>query len=67
MDLVDWNGDDFDGQVQAQVNKDAPILLYCQSGGRSSKAAAKLEALGYTRIYHMHDGYGGWAAEHKGH
>ena len=64
---IDWMGDNFDAQVQAQIQKDTPILLYCQSGGRSAKAVAKLEALGYTKIYHMHEGYSGWASEHKGH
>ena len=64
---IDWMGDSFDAQVQAQIQKDTPILLYCQSGGRSAKAVAKLEALGYTMIYHMHQGYSGWASEQKGH
>ena len=63
---IDWMGDSFDAQVQAQIQKDIPVLLYCQSGGRSSKAVAKLEALGYTKIYHMHEGYSGWTFEQKG-
>lgn len=63
---IDWMGDSFDAQVQAQIQKDTPVLVYCQSGGRSAKAVAKLEVLGYTKIYHMREGYSGWTFEQKG-
>jgi len=33
------------------LDKDAVILVYCQSGRRSAAAAADLAALGYTRVY----------------
>lgn len=32
---------------------DAPIVLYCQSGRRSARAAAALRARGYTRVYDL--------------
>jgi len=32
-------------------DKDATILLYCRSGGRSAGAAATLAGMGYTNIY----------------
>ncbi|MBR6328409.1 MAG: rhodanese-like domain-containing protein [Lachnospiraceae bacterium] len=31
-------------------DKDVPILVYCKSGGRSVKAAAILDELGYTQV-----------------
>lgn len=31
-------------------NKDTAVLVYCRSGARSSEAAKKLEALGYTTV-----------------
>lgn len=34
-------------------NKNAEIILYCRSGNRSRGAAAKLIALGYTRVYDL--------------
>jgi phage shock protein E len=32
------------------TNKSAPVLVHCQSGGRSASAKKKLEAIGYTRV-----------------
>ena len=38
---------------------DTPVLVYCRSGWRSSAAAHKLAALGYSRIYDI-GGLVGW-------
>lgn len=51
------------------LDKDAPIILMCRSGSRSSKAAALLNKLGYTKAYTVVDGFEGDKAEegpHKG-
>ena len=49
---------DFTAVVErAFPDKDAPILLSCKAGGRSAKAAAALEALGYRALV---DHVGGW-------
>ena len=37
----------------------APVLLYCRTGRRASLAAAKLDDLGYTKIYNL-GGLNGW-------
>lgn len=34
-------------------NKDATIIVYCRSGGRSAAAAQELLNMGYTKIYDM--------------
>ena len=34
-------------------SKNTPIIVYCQSGNRSSQALMKLEALGYTEVYDL--------------
>lgn len=34
-------------------SKETPIIVYCQSGNRSSQALTKLEALGYTNVYDL--------------
>lgn len=34
-------------------DKDKEIILYCQSGNRSSQAKEKLEELGYTNVYDL--------------
>ena len=33
-----------------KLDKDAPIYLYCQSGGRAGVAAERLQAQGYTNV-----------------
>ena len=31
-------------------DKDAPLYVYCQSGGRSSRACSALKSMGYTNV-----------------
>ncbi|KAB1155065.1 thioredoxin domain-containing protein [Flavobacterium luteum] len=56
---ADWNGDDFTIKVQ-KFDKTKPIFIYCMSGGRSKKAAAKLEELGFSKIYDLEGGILKW-------
>jgi rhodanese-related sulfurtransferase len=50
---------DFTAAVErAFPDKDTPILLSCKAGGRSARAAAALEALGYRQLA---DHVGGWS------
>lgn len=37
-------------------NKEALIILYCQSGDRSKKAYMLLEKLGYSNLYNLKGG-----------
>jgi rhodanese-related sulfurtransferase len=41
------------------LGKDAPIIQICRSGNRSSKAADRLQAAGYTKVYSVTDGFEG--------
>ncbi|MCK6391501.1 MAG: sulfurtransferase [Azonexus sp.] len=41
------------------LGKDAPVILLCRSGDRSSKAADRLLADGYTRVYSVAEGFEG--------
>ncbi len=40
-----------------------PIVVYCQSGGRSALSAIALKNLGYTEVSSLAGGYGAWSAE----
>jgi len=42
-------------------DRDASIVIYCRSGGRSALAAESLEKLGYTNTCSMAGGYLAWA------
>ncbi len=37
--------------IKDKVPKDTAIVVYCRSGNRSARAAAFLEASGYTNVY----------------
>ena len=41
---------DLNQEIKKLPDKDQKILIYCRSGNRSKKAAAKLAEMGYTRI-----------------
>ena len=44
---------------QLGLGKDAPVVLICRSGDRSSKAADRLQAAGYTKVYSVTEGFEG--------
>ena len=58
---VDWNGSDFEKKA-ASFDKSKPVYIYCKSGGRSARAAAKLAEMGYTKIYELDGGIMKWNA-----
>src|SRR5690348_12051732 len=50
-----------ESQVESKVpDKDAPVVVYCAAGNRSSFAAETLEQLGYTDVVSMSGGFGQW-------
>jgi len=40
--------------------KDRPLIVYCDTGGRASKAAAALRQQGYTQVVTLSGGLGAW-------
>lgn len=44
-----------------KIPKDEEVILFCQSGNRSSKAKAALEKLGYQNIQEIEGGYSAWS------
>lgn len=41
-------------------NKDNPVVVVCQSGGRSASACATLRKQGYTQVLNLQGGIGAW-------
>lgn len=58
---INWNGDDFE-MKSAQLDKNKPVFVYCTVGGRSKKAAAKLQEMGFKQIYNLEGGIMKWNA-----
>lgn len=44
------------------LDKTKPYLVHCQSGGRSSRSLKIFKKLGFSSIYHLDGGIGGWQA-----
>ncbi len=50
---------------QAELPRDVPLVLHCQGGGRSSIAAALLQAHGFTNVSNLAGGFTEW--QRRGH
>ena len=48
------------GAGDVAKKKDATLILYCDSGDRSAKAAAALKKQGYTKVVNLSGGFGAW-------
>ena len=59
---VDYHGSDFNGRIGG-LDKTKAYLVHCQSGHRSSNAVKLMTELGFKTIYHLADGFAGWAEE----
>ncbi|MEM7184612.1 MAG: rhodanese-like domain-containing protein [Spirochaetota bacterium] len=44
----------------SEIAKDKKVLLYCHSGGRSSRAAKLLVERGYKQVYNLKGGIAAW-------
>ncbi|WP_294265224.1 thioredoxin domain-containing protein [uncultured Chryseobacterium sp.] len=56
---IDWKAEDFTGKVAA-LDKNKPVFVYCMSGPRSTAAAAKLQEMGFKKVYDMQGGMMKW-------
>ena len=46
--------------AQEGLDRDKPVVLYCEKGIRSQIAIQRLEALGYGNLYNLVGGMKGW-------
>lgn len=45
------------------LDKNQPIFIFCQSGGRSGKCYKKMKDMGFSKVYDMEGGYGAWSKQ----
>ena len=50
-------------EIEAQVPRDAHVVLYCANGNRSLLAAVTLTEMGYTNVASMSAGFRDWVAQ----
>ena len=56
---IDFLNSSFGVEI-SKLEKDSLTLIYCKSGGRSSRALSQMEALGFTNVRELEGGYMGW-------
>ncbi|MEZ4802114.1 MAG: rhodanese-like domain-containing protein [Gelidibacter sp.] len=56
---IDFNSPTFDEDI-SKLDKTKPVILYCKSGGRSSKCGEKLLKAGFVKIYDLKGGITQW-------
>lgn len=59
---IDYNSRDFKENIN-KLDKDAAIMIYCNSGKRSAEAISLLKNWGFTKIYNLDGGYQAYIAE----
>jgi len=50
-------------EIEAQVPRDAHVVLYCANGNRSLLASLTLADMGYTNVASMSGGFRDWVAQ----
>ncbi|UKN01071.1 rhodanese-like domain-containing protein [Paracrocinitomix mangrovi] len=56
---IDFYSSNFTTQI-SQLDKSEPVLIFCQSGGRSAQALQKFKSLGFSYVLELEGGYGNW-------
>ena len=57
---IDYKADGFDGKLD-NLDKTKTYLVYCRSGGRSSRTANKLISKGCKNVVNLKGGYVAWS------
>ncbi|MDH5610107.1 MAG: rhodanese-like domain-containing protein [Cyclobacteriaceae bacterium] len=58
---IDINSPSFSEKL-AKLDKTKPVLVYCASGGRSSRASQTLKSMGFEQVYDLQGGISNWMA-----
>jgi rhodanese-related sulfurtransferase len=59
---IDFFNDNFTAEV-IKLDKTKPYLVYCKSGGRSSKAIDIMHKNGFTNLTNLDGGYSAWSKQ----
>ena len=61
---IDYFSATFSDEI-SKVGFEIPVLLYCRSGNRSSKAMKTMKELGFKEVYNLEGGIKGWISENN--
>ncbi len=57
---INWFDKEFEQLVSEQLDKEKPVIVYCASGGRSTRAQKKFLQLGFKEVYDLQGGITLW-------
>ncbi len=53
---IDFESEEFDSMIQ-DLDREKTYYIYCQAGGRSTEASAKMQEAGFKKVVNLQDGY----------
>jgi len=56
---IDYLSPEFEKEI-SKLDKTKPVIVYCRSGKRSSKCAAKMKEKGFVKVYDLDGGIAKW-------
>ena len=57
---IDYQADDFEQKIEA-LDSETTYVMYCEAGGRGSKASKLMVQKGFKNVYNLEGGYEAWA------
>ncbi len=57
--LIEWKV----SSEAALADRSAPVVVYCQGGGRSALAAKVMQDMGFEQVMSLKGGYGAWSGD----
>ena len=61
---IDYLAENFSIEIQ-ELELESPVLLYCRSGNRSSKAMKIMNEVGFKEVYNLEGGIKGWISSNN--
>jgi len=58
---IDFKEDSFEKKIN-DLDRNKTYLVYCKSGGRSSKTANMMLMAGFKNVYNLEGGYSDWSS-----
>lgn len=58
---IDFYGSDFKSEID-KLDKNRPVAIYCQSGGRSGKALKMMSEMNFTTVLELEGGYSNYSS-----
>jgi rhodanese-related sulfurtransferase len=56
---INYNSPNFQAELN-KLDKSKPVLMFCQSGGRSGRALPIFKSLGFEQVLELQGGYGNY-------